>query len=199
MKFYLAAIAGVCMRFLARNNVSKALLRSKTARTLVNFAGLIFLIGLVSLLNRNLNYDRLPTAIYSNYQQIASISSSDIINFTLDGTYGSVFKNTPKALVTGLFRPFIWESSSLMILFGIENLLILILFIANLMLIKNWRFNTLIALAILFVLSLAIFLPMVAPNMGSLVRYKSVVIPFFTFVLMLTPFEQWFLKKEQFT
>ncbi len=199
MKFYLAAVAGVCMGFLAWSNLSHAFIQSKTARSLVNLAALVVLISLVSLLNRNLNYDRLPAAIYSNYQQIASISSHHVIDFSLDGSYTSVLENTPKALVTGLFRPFIWESSSLMLLFGIENVLILALFVANLILIKKWKFNLLIALAILFVLSLAIFLPMASPNMGSLVRYKSVFIPFLAFVLMLTPFEQWFSKKEQFT
>ena len=198
MKFYLAAVAGVCMGFLAWTKLSKAFVQSKTTRTLVNLIALVVLIGLVSLLNRNLNYDRLPVAIYSNYQQIASISSSDVIEFTLDGTYTSVLENIPKALITGLFRPFVWESSSLMIFFGIETLLILALFIANLGLIKKWRFNTLVALAILFVLSLAIFLPLVSPNMGSLVRYKSVFVPFLTFILLLAPFEQWFSKKEQF-
>ena len=198
MKFYLAALMGISMGLLAWDKVASTFIEKKTIRMVSGIAALIVLIGLTSQLNWNMNLDKLPGAITENYERMKILSEeNEIISFNLDGSYLSLLKNIPHSLYTGLFRPGIWQTSSWMIFFGLESLFIYLLVIQNAIFFKHIKPNQLAILALFFCMALAALLPMASPNLGSLVRYKSVFVPFLIFLLMATPYRRLFLKKEE--
>ncbi|WP_421876152.1 hypothetical protein [Marinoscillum sp.] len=198
LKFYLAAMAGICMGILAWDKVTKAFISSKTLRYVSLVFMLIVLMALTSLLNWNMNLDNLPQAVADNYSRMKSISEPDkIVQLNLDGTYASLIKSAPMALVTGLWRPAIWQTSGWMIFFGLESLFIYLLLPQAAIGYKRYQVNLLGVLTVFFIISLSTFLPMVSPNLGSLVRYKSVFMPFLLFILLIGPYLTLFVKNKQ--
>ena len=97
----------------------------------------------------------------------------------------------PKALISGLFRPFIWETSGLlMFIFSAENLLVLLMFIFVLFLgpihiFKSFVNSPLLVLISIYTLTLGYFVGITASNYGVLVRFKIPYIPFFIAGLMI--------------
>ncbi|MBI9069880.1 MAG: hypothetical protein JEZ09_21485 [Salinivirgaceae bacterium] len=117
-------------------------------------------------------------------------NSFDIGEF--EPTMGGVIKKAPKAIVAGVFRPFIWEGEGvLMILSGLENFLILLLSLFVLLQNKIIGFlRKLVAEPILlafFVLaiSLAFSVGLTTANFGALVRYAIPVKLFFMLILFI--------------
>lgn len=97
----------------------------------------------------------------------------------------------PEAIATTLFRPFIWEADSVfMLLNGLENLLILYLFI-RFLLVRNshplnheLRENSFYLYALFLVLILAYFVGLTSGLFGTLVRLKTPVMPFFLLIML---------------
>lgn len=116
---------------------------------------------------------------------------------TFEPTIAGVLSKTPEAIVAGLFRPFLWEAggSPTMLLSGLENLLVLILFFFALFktriigLFKNTLSNPLLILGLIFTLLLAFSTGLTAANFGALVRYKMPLIPFFISILVLAVYK----------
>lgn len=110
-----------------------------------------------------------------------------------DPTIAGVTAKIPAALVAGLFRPFITESggSPTMVLAGIENLALIVLFIIALIrtriigFFSNIFSNPLLILAFVFSLLLAFSIGLTSANFGALVRYKVPLVPFFVTILLL--------------
>jgi len=98
------------------------------------------------------------------------------------------------AINAGLFRPFILESggSPTMILAGIENLVLLMLFVWALFKTRFLGFlpyifsHPLLILGFVFSLLLAFSIGLTSANFGALVRYKVPLVPFFTSILLLS-------------
>ncbi len=116
-----------------------------------------------------------------------------------DGTLINFISKAPKALIASLFRPFLWESRSILMLFsGIENFLILsflILLFLKRGIIKF--FSTIakepfIVFSIVFTLIFAFAIGVTSGNFGALVRLKIPMIPFFIGSLIIIYFK---LKK----
>lgn len=110
--------------------------------------------------------------------------SFDIGDF--DGSLGSLISMGPKAVIAGLYRPFIFESeSAVMLLSGLENTVLLLLtlyvfFKAGVKYtIKQILGNPFVSMCLLFSVVLALGIGISTSNFGALVRFKIPLIPFF--------------------
>ena len=121
---------------------------------------------------------------------------------TLTSTTSNLLYNSPLALVSGLFRPFIWEANNkLKLIAGLENLWVLIFTLYTLFVLffrRKQLFQEkplpikqrfLIIGAITYIIFLATLLALASPNFGTLVRYKVGFMPVFLYLihLPLTP------------
>ncbi|WKZ66356.1 MAG: hypothetical protein QY325_00185 [Flavobacteriales bacterium] len=103
----------------------------------------------------------------------------------LDGTLPNLLSKFPVATNAALFRPYIWESRSVVVaLSGLENLWLLGFFLLIL-----WRThvlfflrliyrNPLVMMCFLFTVLFAFSLGISTPNFGALVRFKIPLVPF---------------------
>lgn len=153
---------------------------------------------IVTQLHPNFYLHRILSVIVDNYNAFQEISASgDFVEFSaLEPNVWSFLYYTPKALVSGLFRPFIGESAELFkIVSGLENLLLLGLLIVAVIHAPKERasyLNLLFLSALLFVVIMAVFLTLSAPNYGTLIRYKTGFLPFFIF--LVTVINPWINK-----
>ena len=146
-----------------------------------------------SFAHPNFSLNRLPDVLVSNNGAFLKLSSpEDIIHFyDLDNTWLSVALNSPWALVSGLFRPFIWEADSILkVAVSVENLVILVLVMMSTKSLLNLNSSPhrLLVLAILvYSILLCVFLAISTPNFGTLVRYRVGFLPFLLIVLVNQP------------
>jgi hypothetical protein len=147
------------------------------------------LIALISIKYPELSIANLLAGKQLNFISMLSVSSSGS-NFDipiLDGTYNSILFNAPLAFINSLSRPLIWEPESWpQFLAALEN--IVVIAIAILLLIR-FRFSKVehanIALfSFVFCVQLFILAGLITPNMGALVRYKSIGLPFLFIALL---------------
>ena len=110
--------------------------------------------------------------------------SFDIGDF--DGSLGSLLSIGPKAIIAGLYRPFIFESgNAVMLLSGLENTALLLLsifvfFKAGIKYtLKQILGNPFVSMCFLFSVVLALGIGISTSNFGALVRFKIPLIPFF--------------------
>jgi hypothetical protein len=123
----------------------------------------------------------------SDYYEGASF---DIGNF--DGTPQSALLLFPAATIAGMFRPFITEASSpLILLSALENLFLLYLFMRLFLrgspkriyqIIAN---NPILIFGVLFSLFFAFMLGITTSNYGALTRFKIPMLPFFASTLFI--------------
>jgi hypothetical protein len=120
-------------------------------------------------------------------------SSFDIGDF--DPTFRGVLAKSPIAIISALFRPFLWESYNPgMIVSGVENFIILIFTIYLLIRLKIYNLfkllfkNPLLFFSISFSLFFAFAVGLSTSNFGALVRYKIPAIPFFVASLIIINF-----------
>ena len=104
----------------------------------------------------------------------------------LDASWTSILSKYPMATNATLFRPYVWESRSLVILLAaLENLWLLYLFLSTV-----WRAqivlfftmvikNPLVLMCMVFALNYAFVAGVTTPNFGALVRFKIPLIPMF--------------------
>lgn len=191
----LALLFCLAMTFLLRNFVLIALLpglvawfiaaMSKNrvwlvfAVTFLFFAVLLFNIHyllpsvdpLATIIQRQADYLQLPTA------------ATDIPLNRLEPGFGSFIANTPQAMSHLLLRPYLWDTPVRSLLpFAVELFLYQLLFI-RFLLGKKMRFTNrndqaFIYFCIFFSLVAFLFIGFIVPNIGSLVRYRSIYLPF---------------------
>ena len=175
---------------------------------LLGFAGIIsfmILSGLGDSLDKFSIDKALETAaetqgdLKQDYYQGASFDIGDF-----DGTVSGAIKLMPKALVAGLFRPFIWESASpTVLLSGVENLFILILLVITLIKTKILRFvnitiqTPLVFYSMIFSIFFAFVIGLTTSNFGALVRFKIPLIPFLISGLFIVLHENKLLIEEK--
>lgn len=118
--------------------------------------------------------------------------------YDLQATWSSILLNSPWALFSGLFRPFLFESQTLFqLIISIENLLLLLLCVYNFKYLKaamNSSHRHLILSAAIYIILLAAFLTLSTPNFGTLSRYRVGFLPFFFFLLLYHPCQPLFEK-----
>lgn len=120
--------------------------------------------------------------------------------FNLHSSWRSITYNSPLALVSGLFRPFIWEANNKMkLVAGIENLWILSVSIYALiyfLFFQKKRAVTKVKVqdtrllfacygVVTYISLLATLLALASPNFGTLVRYKVGFLPFLIYLTHL--------------
>jgi hypothetical protein len=102
-----------------------------------------------------------------------------IETYNLEDNALSFIVNIPQGLFNALFRPFVWEAYSLLILMNaIENLMLLGFMGVCFYFRKKVRFSDMSLCFLVYALSLLVVVGMVTPIMGSLVRYKIPALPF---------------------
>ena len=111
-----------------------------------------------------------------------------------EATPAGVASKVPESLLAGLFRPFLWEAggSPTMILAGIENMVLLILFVVVLIRTGFFGFfrtafsHPLLILGLIFTLLLAFSIGLTSANFGALARYKVPLVPFWVSLILLS-------------
>ncbi len=156
--------------------------------TLLVLSGLLVLVitSAISILHPNMQFDFFLEALHHNHTRTSNHSSVQaLINISYDGTLLSFLKNIPNALFTGLFRPILVESWSVFsLLLGIENTFTLLFLSYTIWNKPQINHKTLLLVSVLFILFLAIILPIASPNFGSLVRYRTAYYPLFVLLLL---------------
>ncbi len=122
-------------------------------------------------------------------------SSFDIGTF--DGTATGVVSLILPAINAGLFRPFLWESKSVVLLIaGFENIFLLgftifILYktkvIGSLKIIKK---NPILLFCVAFTIFFAFMIGITTSNFGALVRFKIPILPFFVSALFIIDYQR---------
>lgn len=146
-----------------------------------------------SFTHPNFSLQRIPEVLVSNYNTFLEASGPDnIVRFyNLESTWLSVGLNSPWALVSGLFRPFILEAGSfLKLIASIENLVLLVLAamsVRSFSAIKTSPGRWLIVTLVAYCVILCVFLTISTPNFGTLVRYRVGFLPFFVLLLTSQP------------
>ncbi|MBK8495654.1 MAG: hypothetical protein IPL50_11990 [Chitinophagaceae bacterium] len=109
----------------------------------------------------------------------------------IDASLGGILLQSPVAIFTCLFRPFIWESRKLIILFNsLEATLLLvctliILFKTRLFGFFRYIFNNEYVLFCFIVSMLfGLVIGLTTFNFGSMARYKIILLPFYYFMLV---------------
>lgn len=107
-----------------------------------------------------------------------------------DASIPSMLSKAPVAIVAGIFRPFIWEARSfLMLLSGLESVFLLSLF--GYLFFRSGFFeffriifkDPFLVSCFAFVILFSFFVGLTTANFGALVRYKAPIIPFFAIIL----------------
>ncbi len=159
-----------------------------------NIVYMIFIVVLplgLSMLHPNLFFNRLPLVIHENYHAFILLSSeSGAMHYpSLQPNWTSVFLNSPKALMTGLFMPLLPEAGNgLRWLVLIENYLFIIFMLSAFVSISKLfkHEHALLMFSLLgYALVLATFLALSSPNYGTLLRFKIGFMPFLL-ILVLT-------------
>ncbi len=182
----------LCSRFSIKDNYRIAV-----------FAFVFILLAFVGrCFHPNFYFSRFLEVLVSNHQEFVKISDrNNLIHFyQLEPSWTSVFINSPLALLSGMFRPFVGEGQGLLgHVASIENLLVLLLFIYS---IKNFNkaFRSQHQLVFLSVVSyavvLCVFLALSTPNFGTLSRYRVGFLPFIVFLFSYrNPLLDWINKK----
>ncbi|MCC7051115.1 MAG: hypothetical protein IT239_04985 [Bacteroidia bacterium] len=121
---------------------------------------------------------------------------------TFDGSISGLLFIAPQAINAALFRPYIWETKSIvMLLSSLENTILLWLTIFLLIKLKFIGFfkfigkNSLLTFSILFSLFFAFSVGLSISNFGALVRLKIPCMPFFAAtIFIITDF---YLKNKE--
>lgn len=129
--------------------------------------------------------------IHSDFQNNESYKGKKYDLGITDFSPTSLISVIPMAIVTTLFRPFIWEAgNALMILNGLESLLLLYFFVKMILTArKGVPIKVLITqeyfiFSIIYVLILAYFVGFTSGLFGILARLKAPVLPFFVLILL---------------
>jgi hypothetical protein len=130
--------------------------------------------------------------VANNKAFVQASSSDDVIHYeALTPNASSLLRNTPWALFSGLYRPFLWEANSIMQgVASVENLMLLLVSVMSLYSMKDFRQspNAILALGVLlYCCLLCTFLALSSPNFGSLSRYRVGFLPFLVFLLTDNP------------
>lgn len=194
LKFYYCAVLVLCLaaclmsRWLSRRLAPASPIKQflLLEAVLAGLAGAAFLLP-------GLSFGGLLTSIVGNHDAHLAYGLADpaLVYTGLQPTLGSFLLHTPKALVVGLFRPFLWEAgNALQAWVGFENLLLLSA--TGPALWTMWRGKArigphfIVLLGTLhYIVILAVLLSLAAPNYGEIARYKVSFLPFWVYILLL--------------
>lgn len=149
-----------------------------------------FLCGTVSLLHPNFYLGNFLEVIKLNHDAFVGLSQHSLYirYYHLEASWFSLAINAPWALVSGLFRPFLFEVRNMPQIFtGLENLFLMVLFLFQISRLRVPRseHRLLFMACVGYIVIVCIFLSLSTPNFGTLSRYRIGFLPFFALLLML--------------
>ncbi len=197
LKFYLLATIGLSMGILAWWQLLQKLDLSLQLRWTFTFGFVIIMGLLVTQLNMNLHLDKLPQAIFDNYHSIAHQSETGtFITFdNLKPNWTSLSLHLSLGLWAGISRPYLWEVNWMLVIPATEHV-IFILLLAFTFYKRAIPKHPLLWIGIFYCFILATFLPLVAPNFGSLIRYEAAYTSLLLFLLLIPVFQSKLLKAK---
>ena len=192
LKYYYTGVflAVACTSLLYKLFIGKRFLTSPRTEILIWFSILVIPLAIVSLLHPNFYFHRILDVIVMNNTAYNELSAAEnLVKFhDLRASPVSILENAPWALFSGLFRPMLWEVSSMIkLLPALENFLLLLAFVAACTRIRGYSKLThrfLVLSVVVYVIVLCVFLTLSAPNLGTLSRYRTGYISFFTFIIL---------------
>ncbi|SMC00268.1 hypothetical protein SAMN00120144_1698 [Hymenobacter roseosalivarius DSM 11622] len=138
-----------------------------------------------------LRINKFTNQLSNNYYQLlrASQSRPHIEYADLKPTLESMLSYVPKAIVSTITRPWLGEDKQLLyIVAGLENLALVALtgvaFIALVRQRPGYLPFALVVVLVLYCLALAALLGLSTPNLGTLNRYRAVLLPYLVFLLL---------------
>lgn len=161
---------------------------------LVKFLGVhvLLLIIIMNVYRVNNEWDVLKSLKHKQwaFTEIAKRGNAGSLISTkqLEPTTISLIENTPEAIINTLFRPHLFEARSVfMLMSALENLLLLILILTSLVFFKKpeQKDLPLLYMSVFFVFSLALLIGLVNPVLGSIVRFRIPLLPFFAIIFIL--------------
>jgi hypothetical protein len=185
LKYYYAAVfLAAALPLLAAHFASGFV---KLAPAVLWASALVIMMLLVTALHPNFYPENFLDVIVSNHDAFVRLSQpGGYIRYQdIHASWESVLGSAPLALVSGMFRPFVWEVGNLPgFLAAMENLFLLALSIVGMAgLTRVKREERLWVLSTLFYcFVLAVFLALSTPNFGTLVRYKVGFVPFLVYL-----------------
>jgi hypothetical protein len=146
----------------------------------------VCIILLASFIHPNLRLGIVTEIIVENNLKMVSqtTDSTNLISFqNLSADLPNLSKNAVIGFWEGLFRPYLWESGHLLKKWtALENAILLVLsalfFIQIIRKKVEFNYPNLFLAVGFYIILLAILLPLSAPNLGNLMRYRVAYIPF---------------------
>ncbi|MEQ9116866.1 MAG: hypothetical protein RLO12_09680 [Fulvivirga sp.] len=183
--------------FLANNEKIKNPVLRKMAAPVFLTAGIFaayFLATNITEGNKKYDIDEIAerTKINSEYlYKVSVMQGGSAYNLgKLDGTFGSMFRAAPAAIVVSLFRPFIWEvTNPLMLISSLEATIFLFftfyifIKVGPLNIIRLFFADSFLKFCLIFSLIMAFAVGLNSFNFGTLVRYKIPFLPFYMVML----------------
>lgn len=123
-----------------------------------------------------------------NYKILTDIpkAGSIIDNTFMNADYNSVVKNIPRALLNTLFRPFLWETKSpMLILPFLENIILLIMILAAMVFRKTNSARDVFWFCVMFAAVTLVVIGITTPVLGAIVRYRITALPFVMLALLI--------------
>ena len=132
----------------------------------------------------------LPSILYQRQQEFAALSGNSFISPLLDGgTWPHLIKAIPEALYRGFMAPFFQESMQLTEWpAAFESLLFLVSIPLALFYYRRMKWNPSARAWLVFVLFLTVIVALITgftiPYLGAIVRYRSIIMPFYIPLLL---------------
>ena len=143
-----------------------------------------------SFIHPNFYLTRLLQVISENHQAfVATHTTGPFVHFfDLAPSWQSMLANSPWALISGLYRPFLGETPTIFHgLMALENFLLCGLTLYNLPHLApalRSPYRIIIISTMSYIVLLVIFLTLSTPNLGTLSRYRIGCVPFLFFLLL---------------
>ncbi len=191
IKFYYLVIGLACFGAYALVCRVNTIISPKRKGIVLIFV-LIFLILIYFFLS-NVHHTLYPSQLLfemvNNHRMIMDVSPTHTIVYShLEPTFKSFLINMPLALFSGLFRPLVGDGYTG--LYGVsivENMFLFLCFIVmwwSRMKTRIFEFSLFSFICWLYIIICAFSLALVCPNLGSLMRYKVMFLPFFVFFIL---------------
>lgn len=203
--YYLAAFIPITLSALAAQRLSEKFTFTATSTVLLWLAVLGVGFVAITFLHPNFAPEKVLHVITSNNEFFMGVCSpEDVIHFVdLQPSWPSMMLNIPWAIISGLFRPFVWEANTVFkMITALQNLVLLGLTLVSL---RYWKVvfqspqRLLILSVLLYCAMLSVFLALSTPNFGTLTRYAVGYMPFFALLVFNQPFvNRWISKVFRF-
>jgi hypothetical protein len=146
-------------------------------------------IGGVSSIHPNFYFYRIFAVIAENHDAFVAISDpEDLIQYSnLNSSIWSILVNSPWALFSALFRPFVFEARTvLQVAASMENIVLLVLLGLSVYRFRRepLSLNLMHYALIGYIVLLGVFLALSTPNFGTLSRFRIGFTPFLWFGLL---------------